>query len=50
MTTITIKQIDGTTRVIRPLYFDGNAIGLVEAVTKSNLRYGVKNWTSYEVS
>lgn len=41
---------DGTTRVIKPLYFDGNALGIVESVTKSNLKYGVKNWISFIVN
>ena len=50
MTTITIKKLDGTVHIIRPVFFDGNSLGIVEAITKSNLRYKIKNWVSYEVS
>lgn len=50
MTTITIKQTDGTIRVVRPVHFDGNSLGIVEAVTRSNLKYGIKNWVSFEVN
>ena len=42
MTTITIRMKDGSVRVIRPVHFDGNTKGLVDAITGStdgNRRY-----------
>jgi len=49
MINIIIFQTDGTTRVIKPLQCE-NILKLVEAITGSDLKHGIKNWTSYDVT
>lgn len=53
MTMIIIKMKDGSTRTIKPSSdgpnrFTGDAFKLVEALTNSDTRGGVKNYISFE--
>lgn len=46
---IIINQIDGTTRMINPQQCE-DVLKLVEAITHSDLKHGIKNWTTFELT
>lgn len=47
--TIIIQMKDGTIRRIQPTECE-NVLKLVEAITSSNLKEGIKKWESYEAT